>query len=261
MDEQTIKLETSEYIANIILSRPKQMNALNIAMLDELSNSLDKINKLEDIRCIIVTGSGEKAFAAGADTKIMESMDLYEGTALSKKGNEVFMKLQQMPMPVIAAVNGYALGGGLELALSCDIRIASENAFFGLPEVTLGIMPGFGGTQRLPRLIGYSKAAELAFTGRCIGAAEALQAGMVSAVYPPEELIDRAFELAKVISANAPIGIRSAKKSMSLGLQQDINSAVEIEGQYFGMLFATKDKQEGLSAFNNRRKGTGFRNR
>ncbi len=261
MDYKNIKLKISGYIATIMLYRPKQLNALNMVMLDEFSRSLDEINDQEDIRCIIVTGDGEKAFAAGADTKIMEPMDVLEGAALSKKGNEVFMKLQQMPMPVIAAVNGYALGGGLELALSCDIRIASENVFFGVPEVTLGIMPGFGGTQRLPRLLGYSRAAELVFTGKRIDAAEALRLGIVSEICPQEELMDRVYKLAEVISANAPIGVRNAKKSMNLGLQQDVKSAVEIEEQYFGMLFATKDKQEGLSAFNNRRKGPQFKNR
>lgn len=261
MDERNIKLDISGQIATVTISRPEQLNALNLKMLEELSGCLYEINGHEDIRCVIITGEGEKAFAAGADTKVMESYNSFDGAVFSQKGNDVFLKLQHMPMPVIAVVNGYALGGGLELALSCDIRLAHETAVFGMPEVTLGIMPGWGGTQRLQRAVGYSKAAELIFTGKRISAREALQLGIISEIYPAGELMNRAYELAQVISANAPLGIRNAKKSMNLGAQMDIGTAVGTEAQYFGMLFSSEDRQEGLSAFRDRKKQPQYKNR
>lgn len=261
MEYNNLRLEITGYIARITISRPKQLNALNLDMLQELSGILDEINKLGNIRCIIVTGDGEKSFAAGADTKVMEPMDVFQAVELSAIGNNTFQKLQNMPMPVIGAINGYALGGGLELALSCDIRIASENAIFGMPEVTLGIMPGWGGTQRLPRILGYSKAAELIFTGKHINGQEALKIGLVSNIYPADELIKEAEKLAESICANAPAGIKNAKKSMNLGLQQDIKNAIETEEHCFGIVFSSEDKLEGLSAFNNRQKQPEFKNR
>ncbi len=261
MEFKNIKLDVSGNIAKLTICRPRQLNAVNREMLDELSSGLDLINKMDDIRCMIVTGEGERAFVAGADTTAMEPMDSFQAAALSQKGNEVFLMLQRMPMPSIAAVNGFALGGGLEMALSCDIRIASEKAVFGLPEVTLGIMPGWGGTQRLTRLIGYSKACELIFTGRRVDAKEALQSGIVSEVYPLDKLMDRAYELAELISSNAPVGIRNAKKAMNLGLQQDLKSAVETEALFFGNLFSTEDKETGLSAFNSRQSKPQFKNK
>ena len=220
-------------IGFITINREKQLNALNSKVLDELSECLDTID-CDKIRCLIITGAGEKAFIAGADIAEMKDLSKAERQEFGVKGNKVFRKLETFPTPVIAAVNGFALGGGCELAMSCDIRIAAENAVFGQPEASLGITPGFGGTQRLARIIGVGKAKEIIFSCRNIKSDEALSVGLVNAVYKQEELMDNAKKLASKIAKNAPIAVRACKKAINDGLQVDIDRAVEIEEKLFG---------------------------
>ena len=204
-----ITYEVEGQIGIITINRPKALNALNSAVLDELDKTLDAVDQ-EAIRCLILTGAGEKSFVAGADIGEMSTLTKAEGEAFGKKGNDVFRKLETFPIPVIAAVNGFALGGGCEISMSCDIRICSENAVFGQPEVGLGITPGFGGTQRLARIVGTGKAKEMIYGARNIKAEEAYRIGLVNNVYPAEELMPAAKKLASTIARNAPIAVRNA---------------------------------------------------
>lgn len=201
----------------ITINREKALNALNSAVLDELDKTLDNVNQ-EEVRCLILTGAGQKSFVAGADIGEMSSLTKKEGEAFGKKGNDVFRKLETFPIPVIAAINGFALGGGCEISMSCDIRICSENAVFGQPEVGLGITPGFGGTQRLARIVGVGKAKEMIYGARNIKADEAYRIGLVNNVYPIEELMPAAEKLAGTIAKNAPIAVRNSKKAINEGL-------------------------------------------
>ena len=216
---------------------------------------------LSEIRAIIVTGAGEKSFVAGADIAAMSTMTKEQGEAFGKFGNDIFRKIETFPVPVIAAVNGFALGGGNELAMSCDIRICSDNALFGQPEVGLGITPGFGGTQRLARLIGVGKAKEMVYGARNIKADEAYRLGLVNAVYTQEELMPAAMKLASGIAKNAPIAVRNSKKAMNEGLQVDMDQAIVIEEKAFGDCFETEDQKEGMTAFLEKRKVEKFNNR
>ena len=247
-------------IGFITINREKQLNALNSKVLDELSECLDTID-CDTVRCLIITGAGEKAFVAGADIAEMKDLSKAEGQEFGVKGNKVFRKLETFPTPVIAAVNGFALGGGCELAMSCDIRIAAENAVFGQPEASLGITPGFGGTQRLARIIGVGKAKEIIFSCRNMKADEALSVGLVNAVYKQEELMDNAKKLASKIARNAPIAVRACKKAINDGLQVDIDRAVEIEEKLFGSCFETNDQNEAMTAFVEKRKPQPFTNK
>lgn len=224
----------------ITINNPKQLNALNSQVLDDLNAALDQIN-VDTVRCVIVTGSGEKAFVAGADITEMKDLDQAGGTAFGKKGNDIFRRIETFPIPFIAAVNGFALGGGNELSLACDFRIASENAVFGQPEAGLGITPGFGGTQRLARAVGPGYAKQMIYTARNIKAPEALRIGLVNAVVPQEELMPLAEKLAGQIAVNAPIAVRQCKKAINEGTQTDIDSAVALEEKYFGDCFETHD--------------------
>ena len=199
--------EADGAVATITINRPKALNALNSQVLDELDQTLDAID-LDTVRCVILTGAGDKSFVAGADIGEMSTLTKAEGEAFGKKGNDVFRKLETLPIPVIAAVNGFALGGGCEISMSCDIRICSENAMFGQPEVGLGITPGFGGTQRLARTVGVGMAKQLIYTARNIKADEAYRIGLVNAVYPKEELMEQAKKMASTIAKNAPIAVR-----------------------------------------------------
>ena len=208
--------------AIITINREKALNALNSAVLDELDKTLDSVD-LDQVRCLILTGAGQKSFVAGADIAEMSTLTKAEGEAFGKKGNDVFRKLETFPIPVIAAVNGFALGGGCEISMSCDIRICSENAVFGQPEVGLGITPGFGGTQRLARLVGAGMAKQLIYTARNIKAPEAFRIGLVNAVYPQEELLPAAEKMAAGIAKNAPIAVRNCKKAINEGLQVDMD--------------------------------------
>ena len=245
----------------ITINRPEALNALNRAVLQELNEVLDAVD-LGTTRCLVITGAGEKAFVAGADVAEMCCMNESEARIFSETGNALFRKIETFPVPIIAAVNGYALGGGNELALSCDIRICSENAVFGQPEADLGITPGFGGTQRLARVIGStSKAKELLFTCRNIKAEEALQIGLVSAVYPLIDLLTEAIKMADRIAGHAPIAIRNIKKAVNEGLDMPIEDAIQHEVNLFGNCFTTEDQKEGMQAFLQKRKEKVFKNR
>ena len=215
---------------------------------------------MEEIRCLIVTGAGEKSFVAGADIAEMSGLSAAEGEAFGKKGNDIFRMIETLPVPVIAAVNGFALGGGCELSMCCDFRICSENAMFGQPEVGLGITPGFGGTQRLARLVGPGMAKQLIYTAKNIRAEEALRIGLVNAVYPPEQLIPEAEKLAARIASNAPIAVRACKKAVNEGLEADMDAAIVLEEKLFGSCFGTHDQKEGMSAFLEKRKEREFLN-
>jgi enoyl-CoA hydratase len=246
-------------IAIITINREKALNALNSEVLAELDQTLDGID-LEQIRCLVLTGAGEKSFVAGADIGEMSSLTKAEGAAFSQKGNKVFRRLETFPIPVIAAVNGFALGGGCELAMSCDIRLCAENAVFGQPEVGLGITPGFGGTQRLARLVGAGMAKQLIFTARNIKADEAFRIGLVNAIYPAAELLEAAEKMAAGIAKNAPIAVRNSKKAINDGLDVDMDTALVVEEKQFGDCFETADQIEGMTAFMEKRKVEKFKN-
>ena len=248
LETQFIKYEEEGMIAVLTINRPKALNALNSQVLDELDKTLDSIDR-NKIRCLIITGAGEKSFVAGADIGEMSSLTKAQGQAFGKKGNDVFRKLETFPIPVIAAINGFALGGGCEISMSCDIRICSDNAVFGQPEVGLGITPGFGGTQRLARLVGQGMAKQMIFTGRNIKADEAYRIGLVNAVYPQNELLPAAKKMAETIAKQAPIAIRNSKKAINDGLQVDMDKAIEIEEKLFGDCFETEDQRAGMGNF------------
>ena len=252
-----ITYEVEGQIGIITINRPKALNALNSAVLDELDKTLDAVDQ-EAIRCLILTGAGEKSFVAGADIGEMSTLTKAEGESFGKKGNDVFRKLETFPIPVIAAVNGFALGGGCEISMSCDIRICSENAVFGQPEVGLGITPGFGGTQRLARIVGTGKAKEMIYGARNIKAEEAYRIGLVNNVYPAEELMPAAKKLASTIARNAPIAVRNCKRAINEGIQVDMDQAIVIEEKLFGSCFETRDQKEGMNAFLEKRKVDAF---
>ncbi len=243
-----ILYEQKDAVGVLTINREKALNALNSQVLDELSEALDAVD-LAAVRCLILTGAGEKSFVAGADIGEMSTLTKAEGEAFGKKGNDVFLKLENFPIPVIAAINGFALGGGCEISMSCDIRICSDNAMFGQPEVGLGITPGFGGTQRLARIVGPGMAKQLIYTARNIKADEALRIGLVNAVYPQAELMDEAMKLASTIAGNAPIAVRNCKKAINEGLQVSIDEAVVIEEKLFGDCFESYDQKEGMANF------------
>ena len=243
-----ILYEVKDAVATITINRPKALNALNSQVLDELDATLDAID-LNTVRAVILTGAGDKSFVAGADIGEMSTLTKAEGEAFGKKGNDVFRKLETLPIPVIAAVNGFALGGGCEISMSCDIRLCSENAVFGQPEAGLGITPGFGGTQRLARIVGPGKAKQLIYTARNIKAAEAYRIGLVNEVYPLEELMPQAKKMAKGIAKNAPIAVRACKKAINEGLEVGMDEAIVIEEKLFGSCFETEDQKYGMAFF------------
>ena len=232
----------------ITINREKALNALNSQVLDELNTTLDAVN-LDEVRCLIITGAGTKSFVAGADIGEMSTLTKAEGEAFGKKGNDVFRKIETFPIPVIAAVNGFALGGGCEISMSCDIRICSDNAVFGQPEVGLGITPGFGGTQRLARLVGPGMAKQMIYTARNIKADEAYRIGLVNAVYTQEELLPAAEKMAAGIAKNAPIAVRNCKKAINEGLDLDMDAAVALEEKLFGDCFESEDQKYGMAFF------------
>ena len=248
-----IKTEIQDAVEIITIDRPQALNALNPEVLEELKAAFEAIDQ-NVVRCIILTGAGEKSFVAGADIASMSRMTKAEGEAFGKLGNDIFMMIEKFPIPVIAAVNGFALGGGNELAMSCDIRICSDNALFGQPEVGLGITPGFGGTQRLARLIGPGMAKQITYAALNINAEEALRVGLVNAVYTQEELMSNAYKLASKIARNAPIAVRACKQAINEGLQVTIEEGVEIEEKLFGSCFETHDQVEGMACFLSREK-------
>ena len=256
-----ILLEKKGSIAVATINRPKALNALNSQVLEDLNELLDLVKADEEIRALVLTGSGEKAFVAGADIAEMSTLTKTEGEAFGKKGNDVFRKLETLPIPTVAAVNGFALGGGCELSMSCDIRICADTAVFGQPETGLGITPGFGGTQRLARLVGPGMAKQLIYTAKNIKADEALRIGLVNAVYPLEELMPAAEKLAATIAKNAPIAVRACKKAINEGLEAKMDDAVVIEEKLFGSCFETADQKEGMGAFLEKRKHEPYQNK
>lgn len=255
-----ILYEQKDAVGVITISREKALNALNSTVLEELDKTLDAVN-LDEVRCLILTGAGQKSFVAGADIGEMSALTKAEGEAFGKKGNDVFRKLEVFPIPVIAAINGFALGGGCEISMSCDIRICSDNAIFGQPEVGLGITPGFGGTQRLARLVGAGMAKQMIYTGRNIKADEALRIGLVNAVYTQEELLPAAEKMAAGIAKHAPIAVRNSKKAINEGLDADMDQAIVIEEKLFGDCFESYDQKEGMAAFMEKRKVEKFLNK
>jgi len=256
-----VLLEKKDHIAIATINRPKALNALNSEVLTDLNELVDLVEADSDIYALILTGSGEKAFVAGADIGEMSTLTKEGGEAFGKKGNDVFRRLETLPIPTIAAVNGYALGGGCELSMACDIRLCADTAVFGQPEAGLGITPGFGGTQRLARLIGPGMAKQLIYTARNIKAEEALRVGLVNAIYPASELMAAAEKLASTIAANAPIAVRACKKAINEGLEAPIDEALVIEEKLFGSCFETADQKEGMGAFLERRKHAPYQNR
>jgi enoyl-CoA hydratase len=256
-----ILLEKKDHVAIATVNRPKALNALNSEVLNDLNTLLDEIAADPEIRVLVLTGSGEKAFVAGADIGEMSTLTKAEGEAFGKKGNDVFRKLETLPIPAIAAVNGYALGGGCELAMACDIRLCADTAVFGQPETGLGITPGFGGTQRLARLVGPGMAKQLIYSARNIKADEALRIGLCNAVYPAEELMPAAEKLAETIAKNAPIAVRACKKAINEGLEMPMDEAVALEEKLFGSCFETADQKEGMQAFLEKRRHDPYQNR
>ena len=255
-----VKAQQEGQILILTLDRPEALNALNAQVLDDLSAALDAVD-VNAVRCLIFTGAGDRAFAAGADIAAMADMSPEEAAAFSRRGNQVFRRIETFPLPTIAAVNGYALGGGCELAMACDIRLCSENALFGQPEVTLGITPGFGGTQRLMRLVGMGKAKELIFSARNVKAAEALQMGLVNGVYPADELLPAAEKLAAKIAKNAPVAVRACKAAMNEGVDLPMDQAIDAEVREFSACFETEDQKRGMAGFLNKQRNIRFENK
>ncbi|WP_278599787.1 short-chain-enoyl-CoA hydratase [Clostridium tertium] len=249
MELKNIILEKEENLAIVTINRPKALNALNSETLKDLDVVLEDLENDSNIYCVILTGAGEKAFVAGADISEMKDLSEDEGKEFGLLGNRVFRRLEKLNKPVIAAVSGFALGGGCELAMACDIRIASEKARFAQPEVGLGITPGFGGTQRLPRLVGEGKAKELIYTCATVKAEEALRIGLVNKVVALENLMEEAKAMAKTIINNAPIAVKLCKDAINRGMQVDIDRAIEIEAEDFGKCFSTEDQKEGIKIF------------
>lgn len=243
-----VDYEVKGNYAVITINREKALNALNSEVLEDLEKTVDGIDT-ETIRAVVLTGAGEKSFVAGADIGEMSTLTKAEGEAFGKKGNDIFRKIETFPIPFIAAINGFALGGGCEISMSCDIRIASENAVFGQPEVGLGITPGFGGTQRLARIVGPGMAKQLIYTARNIKADEALRIGLVNAVYPAGELMAEAEKLASIIASNAPIAVRACKKAINEGLELPMEEAIALEEKLFGSCFESWDQKEGMANF------------
>jgi len=255
-----VTLERSGAVGVITMNRPEALNALNEQVLRDLDAVLDQVENDEEILVAVVTGAG-RSFVAGADIGQMSTLTAVEGKKFGAFGNAVFQKLENLSKPTIAAVNGFALGGGCELSMACDIRIASEKAKFGQPEVGLGITPGFGGTQRLPRIVGVSNAMELILTAQTINAARAEEIGLVSYVVAPEELMNKAMELANAIAANAQIAVRQSKAAIRRGMQTDVVTGAAYETEAFGLCFSTEDQKDAMKAFVNKEKLASFKNR
>jgi enoyl-CoA hydratase len=253
---KTLKLEIANGIATLTLNRPDALNALNSELLSELSETLTSISEknFSEVKVLILTGAGEKAFVAGADIKEISQLGMDSAEKFAEKGQNVFRKLENLDIPVIAAVNGFALGGGLELALACDFIYAAESAKFGLPEVSLGLIPGFGGTVRLSRAVNLSRAKELIYTGAMLGALEAFQMGLVNKVFPLADLMPAVRKIAEVICTRGPLAVASAKRTVMQAYDHDIDSALALEASQFAALFQSQDVREGTQAFIEKRK-------
>ena len=245
---QTIRYEKQENIGIITIDRPEALNALNSTVILELIDVIGQVEQDGELRALIITGEG-RSFVAGADIGEQCPMDLTAGRNWGRRGSALMRRIEKLEIPTIAAVNGFALGGGCELAMACDIIVASEKAKFGQPEVTLGITPGFSGSQRLPRRVGVAKAKELIFSGKMIKADEAKAIGLVNEVYAPEALMDAALEMARSFTKNAPIAVKYAKACIDRGMQMDMDDGIAVENELFAMCFATADQKEGMGAF------------
>lgn len=246
---QTILVESSAPVALVTINRPQVLNALNDQVIAEIGSAFSALESDNSIRVVILTGAGEKAFVAGADIGELKVCDVASGIAKSLRGQAVLNQMEESRLVVIAAINGFALGGGCELACSCDIRLAADTARLGQPEVNLGIIPGYGGTQRFPRLVGKGKAKQLIMTGDMINAAEAYRIGLVDEVYPAADLMTKAKEMATKIAAKGPVAIATAKRCINYGLEVDLAAGLEYEATQFGVICATDDKTEGCAAF------------
>ncbi len=251
-----VDVDIADAVAVITMNRPEALNAFDVEQLDHFGVALEKVGKERGVRAVIITGAGDRAFAAGADIKQMAGLSPPEGLAFGRKGHAITNALELLPQPVIAAVNGYAFGGGCEIAIACDIRVASENARFAQPEVGLGIPPGWGGSQRLPRLIGPGLAAEMIYTGRQVQADEALRLGLVNAVYPLDKLMPSAREMAAQIARNSPHAVRATKRLMTLAFAGNPGAGLAAEAAAFGAAFATFDQREGMTAFIEKRQAS-----
>jgi len=249
MEFKNIIFQIEEQIATITFNRPEVLNALNEASLKEFSYAIDKVVRDNDIRVLILTGAGDKSFVAGADITEFLKFNALKAKLFSEMGHGIVNKLQELPIPVIAAVNGFALGGGCEVVIACDFIYASENAMFGLPEINLGIIPGFGGTQRLPRLIGKNRAKEMIFTGKMIPAAEAQAMGLVNKVCAQDQLMDEVLNVAKIIVSKGKVSLRAAKQAVNTGMDVDLKTGCRIEIDAFAICLASPDAKEGTQAF------------
>lgn len=254
MEYKNVLLENEGRIATLTINRPKALNALNLETLLEIKAAIEVVRDDNDVDVLIVTGAGEKAFVAGADITYMLDINAMQGREFGQIGQGVFSLIEGMSKPVIAAINGFTLGGGCELAMACDFRICTEKSLFGQPEVGLGVTPGFGGTQRLPRLVGTGMAKQLLYTGDTINAQEALRIGLVNAVVPAESLMDYVKKIANKIASRGSIAVRFCKDAVNEGMQTDIDRAMTIEADIFGLCFATEDQKEGMTAFVEKRK-------
>ncbi|HEY3055178.1 MAG TPA: enoyl-CoA hydratase-related protein [Thermoanaerobaculia bacterium] len=246
---ENVKTEVRDGVLFVTIDRPKVLNALNALTVEEIGQVFIDARDDDEVRCIIVTGGGEKAFVAGADINELATMTPISGKFISERGQNVFLQIERFPKPVIAAINGFALGGGCELALACHIRIASENAQIGLPEVTLGIIPGYGGTQRMARLLGKGKAFELVCSGDRISAADAEKIGLVNKVVPADQLMSAAEEIAKRIASRSPVAVSAAIEAINRGSDMSFEEGQVLEATLFGLLCATEDMKEGMKAF------------
>lgn len=246
---KNILFEAENGIATVTINRPKSLNALNKDTLEEIVECFENISKDDGIGAVIVTGSGEKAFIAGADISFMQNLTAHEAKTFGELGHRAMHAIEQVPQPVIAAVNGFALGGGCELALACDMRIGSDNAKFGQPEVNLGVVPGFGGTQRLPRLIGKGLAAELLFTGNIIDAQEAERIGLINRVTSQDKLMSDCKAIAETICQKGPVAVRLCKEAVSNGMEMDLRRACSYEADLFALCFSGEEQTEGMTAF------------
>ena len=254
MNYENILFEVKDGIARLTFNRPKALNALNTALLAELSDVLCTIGKDETVRVLVLTGSGEKAFVAGADINELSKLTTLDAKLFVESGQRVIGTLQTLDIPVVGAVNGYALGGGCEIALACDFIYAAENAVFGLPEITLGLIPGFGGTQRLPRLIGINRAKEMIFTGKRVSADEAVQMGLVNQVCPQEKLMDAVMQTAAAMAVKGRVSLRAAKQAINTGLDTALEAGCRFEADAFAVSLASPDAKEGTRAFLEKRK-------
>ena len=254
MSYENILFEVQDRVGILTFNRPKALNALDPKTLDEVNDVLDQIGARDDVRVLVLTGAGDKAFVAGADITEFPKMNPMQARAFAEKGHEIFFKIEKLPIPVIACINGFALGGGCEIAMSCDFIYASEKARFGQPEINLGIIPGFGGTQRLSRLVGRAKAKEICMTGDVLDAATAKEIGLVARVFPADALVPETLKVAGSLARKSASALRSIKRVVDAGFPLDLRTGCALEAEAFGVIFAGMDMKEGVSAFLEKRK-------